>query len=459
MAFLVNNYGVSLFLLFSMIGALWVCLLVSRHYRQMELVNCESLGRFEEELNERLKEIDDHSYELNTWSGFKKFKVKSKTVESMMKRGDDYLSDICSFELIPIETPYPLPEFKAGQHLSFQLNINGEKVVKYYSLSDGPNAYSFRVSIRRALAPKSDLPIPDGVGSNFFHDHIHEGDLIDVALPKGEFYLSEDNEDKTILVCGGIGITPMISMAKDLLQKDSQREVRLYYGVKSPNEVVLKEDLIELAKSMPNFHCYICISNPREDMQMDIRFERYPKIQYITDLTEDMIPEFNKQGEGCRVSVDLMKNHIVGDDEEQSFYLCGPPAMMSSMLTQLYDWGIKKEKVHWEGFGPCAAEWPGDVLNSSLKPCTVVLQKTDTGQTQPLEWKPENGSIMTLADYHPETKGMIPRTCGQGFCGSCKVQCLGDVHYDKEPSYASQLKEGECLPCVCKPIGDVVLKV
>ena len=118
--------------------------------------------------------------EIHTWQGFRKFEVQKKRYEG---------GDICSFYLKP-HAARPIPPFKAGQFLTFKLDIPGEKqITRCYSLSSIAHEANYRVSIKRVPAPRSRDDLPPGKSSNFFHDHIEENDILDVKAPGGNFFL------------------------------------------------------------------------------------------------------------------------------------------------------------------------------------------------------------------------------------------------------------------------------
>ncbi|NQZ59381.1 MAG: hypothetical protein HRT88_18170, partial [Lentisphaeraceae bacterium] len=141
-----------------------------------------------------------HCYPLNTWHGYANFRVVEKHVESWIFLHGRTVSEVCSFVLKPVDTPLPLPDFKPGQHLAFEIDTPNKQLTMYYSLSDCSNGSTFRVSIKRAL-PRSKAPeIPAGVGSTFFHDSINENDIIKTAMPSGDFCLDVESEGAVVLV-------------------------------------------------------------------------------------------------------------------------------------------------------------------------------------------------------------------------------------------------------------------
>ncbi|MBK6907564.1 MAG: hypothetical protein IPH08_10960 [Rhodocyclaceae bacterium] len=136
------------------------------------------------------------------WGGFRNFRVDRKEIE-------DGAQSICSFYLVP-EDKQPLPAFKPGQFLTFRLDVPApdgktEQITRCYSLSDAPRQDFYRVSIKRVPAPTGSAYLP-GRSSNYFHDHVQVGEVLQVRAPGGHFHI-DSSDAPVVLVGGGIGIT------------------------------------------------------------------------------------------------------------------------------------------------------------------------------------------------------------------------------------------------------------
>ena len=144
---------------------------------------------------------------ITTWPGYRTFIVQRKSFEDAAKL-------ICSFYLVP-EDGRPLADFLPGQYLTFALDVTTptsgtQSITRCYSLSDAPRSSHYRISVKRALAPAGGT-IAEGIASNYLHDHVAVGSRLQVRAPKGHFHI--DNSDTpVVLIAGGVGITPMLSM-------------------------------------------------------------------------------------------------------------------------------------------------------------------------------------------------------------------------------------------------------
>ena len=178
-------------------------------------------------------------------------------------------------------------------------------LVRCYSLSDGIEDDHYRVSIKRVPPPRDKPDVSPGKGSNFFHDHVNEGDIIDVKAPGGHFFLDLDKDFPIVLIGGGIGITPVLSMLNTLVKGGSlTREVYFFVGVRNSRDHPFKQHMEQLNAEHEKLHLHVCYSKPGEG---DVEGRDYQH--------------------AARVSVDLFKQVLPSNNFD--YYLCGPPPLMS----------------------------------------------------------------------------------------------------------------------------------
>ncbi|MDD3450133.1 MAG: FAD/NAD(P)-binding oxidoreductase, partial [Gammaproteobacteria bacterium] len=261
------------------------------------------------------------------WKGFREFTVQRREYEDVNRT-------VCSFYLAPVDGK-PLPPFRPGQFLTFRLSIGNQEpgepatVIRCYSLSDAPGTDHYRVSIKRVPAPTDHPGVPPGLSSGFFHDRVHEGSRLLVRAPSGHFHLQEDEPLPIVLIGGGIGITPMLSILEYVLEHGGRREVWLYYGVRNGNEHIMKERLRGLAGKHAGFHLHVCYSAPREDDVEGVDYQHHGRIDIAL----------------LRNTLRLMRHQ---------FYVCGPRPLMESLVPALEAWGVDNGDIHYESFGHAA---------------------------------------------------------------------------------------------------------
>lgn len=348
------------------------------------------------------------------WQGWRSFRVERKEVE-------DVDGCVCSFYLQPVDGE-PLPPFRPGQFLTLHLEPPaGEALVRCYSLSDSPAADHYRITVKRVQAPPAAGTagtLPPGRASSFLHDRIGVGSLLQVRAPVGHFCL-DGSDDPLVLLAGGIGITPLLSMLAWSLERQPGREVWLFYGVRNGREVVRRAQLEALAEKHPNFHLHLCFSAPLPQEMPGRDYRHRGRIELPL----------------LRLELPLAPAH---------FYLCGPTAMLESLVPALEDWGVPDERIHFEAFGPAsvrrkAPQPPGESAAG------LVVSFVRSGKE--VRWQPEAGNLLAFA----EANGVrIDSGCRAGGCGTCQTKIVaGEVAYRQAPDFDPQ--PGSCLPCVCTP--------
>jgi ferredoxin-NADP reductase len=398
-----------------------------RHWRSYQALLTGAAALDLPALPDPANEVDSRP----AWAGLRPFIVESKKTE-------DTGAQVCSFYLVP-EDGQALAEFRPGQFLTFRLDIaaaNGDvnAVIRCYSLSDAPNPSHFRVSIKRAPAPAGSTFAP-GISSNYFHDHVQVGSRLHVRAPSGHFYLDR-SDAPTVLIGGGIGITPMLSMLNWCLANQPTREIWLFYGVRDSGELVMTSDLYALAKAHDNFHLHLCFSNTGASHQV-------------------ASPGKEVHHHQSRVDVTLLRRLL--PLKPYHFYICGPGPMLASLVPALEDWGVPDARIHFEAFGPAsvrrksAADAPAAAALMDSQAVVVSFKKSG----KEISWQPGMGSLLDLAEANgvPASSG-----CRAGVCGSCQTNILaGEVTYTQVPDFDPE--PGSCLLCVCTPKSAVTLEL
>jgi len=361
-------------------------------------------------------------------AGFRDFVVDRKLPESAV---------ITSFYLVP-EDGAPLAGFLPGQFLTFELNIAGQEkpVVRTYSLSDAPNPEYYRISIKREPAPPDRPHLPPGLSSNYFHDRVEVGTKLRVGAPRGKFHLGPEGDRAVVLLSGGVGLTPMISMLNTIAQSGARRPVWFIHGTRSGREHAMGARVRRLAEVHGNVHVHIRYSEPGP---ADIQGRDY-------------------DSEG-RVDIALLKRLLPFDDYD--FFLCGPPPFMKSLYCGLLSLDVSEARIHYEFFGPAS------VLKEESKPLGPAeapsaeaelaggIQVTFARSGVSAAWDPACESILDLA----ERQGLSPDySCRSGICHTCMCALVeGEVEYLETP--LDEPDPGCVLICCSKPKTNLVIEV
>jgi ferredoxin-NADP reductase len=362
------------------------------------------------------------------WSGWREFRVARRVFE-------DRSRSMCSFHLEPVDG-VALPPFRPGQFLTFMLQVAGtdgphpdgqRTITRCYSLSDRPDPKEYRVTIKRVLPPTARPDVPAGVSSSHFHDRVREGDVLKVKAPAGHFFIDPDPNIPAVLIAGGVGITPMLSMLRWCLAEQPGRAVHLYYGVRNSSDHAFKDKLAQLAAQHRNFHLNVVYSR--------------------AGVGDDR--EFQHTG---HVDVELLRRSL--PHGRHQFYVCGPPALMASLVPALAAWGVPREDIHFEAFGPASAHLPGAGTDPAAPPPAEPVEVRFRRSGRTLAWDGQDENLLDFAERHGVD---VESGCRSGGCGSCETRLLaGAVVYAQRPDH--DIAPGHCLLCVGKPESAVVLE-
>ena len=243
------------------------------------------------------------------WTGWRDFVVAEKIRESAV---------ITSFVLRPKDGGPVIPH-KPGQYLTFRFDTPDVAGVKRnYSISVGPNGQSYRISVKR-----EDL----GVSSRFLHDHIQVGDVLQVTPPAGDFFLAERPARPVVLLSGGVGLTPMVSMVEHIAKQHPELEAHFVHGALNSDVHALDGHVRALAKDHGGVTVTTFYSHP---LQGDRVGDSHDVDGFIT--------------------IDWLAANT--PFAEADFYLCGPKPFLRAFVGGLIGAGVPADRVHYEIFGP-----------------------------------------------------------------------------------------------------------
>jgi nitric oxide dioxygenase len=249
------------------------------------------------------------------WVGWREFTVTARQPESDL---------ITSFVLEPLDGG-PVAGFEPGQYISVAVQVPrlGLQQIRQYSLSDAPNGRSYRISVKREGGAD---PAQAGYVSTLLHDEVQVGDTIRIAAPYGNFFIDVNATTPVVLISGGVGLTPMISMLNRVLQSPG-REIVFVHGARNSAVHAMKDHLRATAARHPNFKAFIFYDQPLPQDQpgRDFDFPGLVDVKRILDAV--MLPDAD-------------------------YYICGPIPFMRLQHDALIARGIKETRIHYEVFGP-----------------------------------------------------------------------------------------------------------
>ncbi|ALZ74583.1 NO-inducible flavohemoprotein [Rheinheimera sp. F8] len=245
------------------------------------------------------------------WYGPKPFKVIAKTMESEL---------VCSFVFAPVDGQ-PVLDYLPGQYLGVKVKppLATNIEIRQYSLSDRANGQTYRISVKHETLPQP------GLVSNYLHDEVQVGDVLELLPPAGDFYLQPEPAP-TVLISAGVGLTPMLAMLETLVTSGHNTPVWFLHACENRTQHSFVSRLHSLAQLQDNL-------------------QRHYWYQQVT--TDDLSTGL--------VSAGLMDLVALKDQlprQQGQFYLCGPAAFMQFAKNQLLQIGVSAAQIHYEVFGP-----------------------------------------------------------------------------------------------------------
>ncbi|MFB6466554.1 NO-inducible flavohemoprotein [Cytobacillus sp. Hz8] len=265
--------------------------------------------------------VEENLYEkaekkVGGWKDFRSFKVVKKVEESAV---------ITSFYLKPADNG-EISSFIPGQYISVKVTIPGQANthIRQYSLSDSSDKDYYRISVKREAG---DSNRPDGMVSTYLHSKIQEGDVLEISAPAGEFVLKNQYESPIVLLGGGVGITPMMSMLNHLSHQIPQQKVNFIQAAFNGEHQAFSDSVDKIVNENSNIKKYVYFEKPTDK---DFENNHFNGSGYITANILDTIIH----------------------DKQSTVYMCGPVSFMQAMYDALLEIGLKKENIHYEFFGP-----------------------------------------------------------------------------------------------------------
>jgi 3-ketosteroid 9alpha-monooxygenase subunit B len=310
---------------------------------------------------------------------------------------------------IVLEVPDALRDlfaYKAGQFLTFRFEVNGQRLVRCYSLASCPDSESeHKVTIKR---------IQDGRVSNWINDTLAAGHFVEVMRPAGLFTL-RNRDHRIVLFGGGSGITPCISIIKTALATTG-RTIRLVYANRDEASVIFKAELEDFQRRYPD--------------RLEV-VHRYDVVHGFADAAA--------------------VRGYVGGDVEADFYICGPGPFMDVVEGTLRDLGVAREHVFIERFGspgdvgakPAATSTAPAPAATGDAPATITISLN--GQTREVPYALGDTVLVTARKAGLEP----PFACEEGYCGCCMARVKeGGVDMKANDCLdRGQLEEGWVLTC------------
>lgn len=316
--------------------------------------------------------------------------------------------------------------FKPGQFVTLELEIDGEQIMRSYTISSSPSVpYSFSITVKR---------IPGGRVSNWLHDNLGEGFKLAVHGPVGDFNAIDYPAEKYLMLSGGVGITPVMSMARWFFDTNANVEACFVHSARTPHDVIYGRELDHMCSRIANFNVHV-ICERQEPGQ--------PWVGYRGFLSRQML------------------ELIAPDFLTWEIFCCGPTPYMSAVKRILREAGFNMAHYHEESFGATPAEITEEVIENAEAAAEALLEQTDlvsvsfadSGKQVRVPRGETVHAAAARAGLH------IPKACGMGLCGTCRVGLkAGRVDMQHNGGITDEDEaEGYILACCSRPLDDIVV--
>lgn len=314
-------------------------------------------------------------------------------------------------------------EFLPGQYLTIGVDIDGRRVERCYSISSPPTRpYTVSITVKR---------IATGAVSTWLHDHLYPGGTVHAAGPLGGFTCLPEPGGRYLLVSAGSGITPMLSMVRTAADLTTGCDIAFVHSARTPSDIAFRAELDHLAAD---------------------RIDNTILVGHT--CTRDSLEAWD--GHRGRLTGDLLLA-ICPDHADREIYLCGPDTFRRDIRDVLIAQGISPERIHEESY----------VLAAPPPPPVATIAPAAEGFTAEgftIEFTRRGRSILcppdtSILDAAAAAGIMLPSSCGQGMCGTCKVgKTSGEVQMNHNGGIRPrEILQGKVLLCCSIPTSSVVL--
>jgi ring-1,2-phenylacetyl-CoA epoxidase subunit PaaE len=315
--------------------------------------------------------------------------------------------------------------FLPGQYLTLRTTMDGEEVRRSYSICSGPDDGELRIAVKK---------VDGGAFSSWAADELKHGDELDVMTPTGRFGVAHAPDEARLYVgfAAGSGITPILSIVKGVLAREPQSRFFLFYGNRSAESMLFREELEELKD----------------------RFLQRLSLFHVISGEEQDIPILHGRLDGDKVRV-LLRSLVPAASIDHVF-VCGPAGMSEDIEATCRAIGIADEKIHVERF---VSEFGGKPRPKAVvapgTPPKAVASLIIDGKRREVPVA-EGEAILDAA----LRAGMdLPFACKGGMCSTCRAKLVEgeaqmEVNYSLEPW---ELKAGFILTCQARPCSDKVV--
>jgi ferredoxin-NADP reductase/Fe-S-cluster-containing hydrogenase component 2/putative sterol carrier protein len=304
-------------------------------------------------------------------------------------------------------------QYLPGQFLTLDIEPRGIPTRRSYTIASTPTRRNhIEITVKRE---------EHGLVSGWLHDELKPGGSLKLLAPNGTFVFTGNDAQSIVLIGGGVGMTPLMSVARYLTDSKWPGKIQMVLSFRKPSDYLFREEVGSLQARNPNLKVTVTLSNPGE--------ESWP-------------------GPTGRIDKAFLER-VIPNIADQRVHLCGPPPMMDTVKTALNELGVPKANIKTEAFGTIKRNPAVAGARIGAVAGRIQFQRSQVGTVVS-----EGATILDVAD---EADVYIDSACRSGTCGLCRVKLLsGRVRMEVEDALTEDEKtDGYILACQAEVETDV----
>ena len=344
----------------------------------------------------------------NSWSGtLLVSKIFEETPQVKTFRLTDPMGGKLPFNYLP------------GQFVTTTVVPNGLPVKRSYTIASSPTKRDYcEITVKHEAR---------GTVSHYLNTQVHEGELLQLTGPSGKFTFTGEEADSIVLIAGGVGVTPLMSVIRFLTDRSWKGDIYFFFGCWSEENIIFREEIEYLEKRYPNLRVTILLEEPQDSASK----KGYLTGRVTKEILDERVPEI----------------------ASRRVHICGPPPMIDAVKQMLDELGVPKENVRTEIF-------VGKLPASKSE----MLAPEDAGQTAIATFARSRKTAVlspdkTILEASEDVGVNIDYSCRVGTCGICKIKLLaGKVTMDVDEALTDEDKaQNIILACQAKATEDVAV--
>ncbi|WP_405046408.1 2Fe-2S iron-sulfur cluster-binding protein [Pseudomonas sp. SORGH_AS_0199] len=308
--------------------------------------------------------------------------------------------------------------FEPGQFITLSLTIDGQRLSRCYTLSSTPTRpFSLAITVKC---------VPGGPVSNWLHDHLEVGSRLQASGPAGIFTPVGHPVRRLLYLSAGSGVTPLMAMTRAAFDLGSDPDIAFVHSARTPRDIIFRDELAHLQATQPGLRVFAICEAPGA--------------------------EADWQGALGRLDLPLLER-LVPDFREREVFICGPQGYMDAVQRTLQEGGFDLAHFHQESFTIGSPAAPAETAPTAVGEALFTVTLARSGKVFSM------AGDQTVLSAARRAGAIVPSSCGQGLCGTCKTALLeGQV----EMRHAGGIRQREIdrglrLLCCSRPTSNLVL--